>query len=669
MVKAFISAVNMSLTASVIILAVLVFRALICRRGRIFSYLLWSVVLFRLLCPVSVPGPGSLLGMLQSGASHHGRMEYVAHDTGFQAQPEIKMSGIGREDGIGIKLPEGTPEASVNPVQVWLFIGSGVWVLGMIIMGGYTLVSGRRLRRRLKSARQERGRIYRFPGRGTPFVYGAFRTKIFLPEDLDPAEEGFILRHEEIHVRRHDPLWRMLAWVALGLHWFNPLVWLAFFASERDMEMACDEAVIRELGPDVKKAYTSSLLSMAAGRSRTAGIPIAFGEQDTGSRIRNVLRYKKPKRPAALGLTAICAVLILWMMMNPGEKKEDAPENETVAEQLRTEPGKEAGAEETAAEKADTDSYEEITQMSLADGNYLVRAESIDWDEKGIARYLIEEMDADAAWTYPVLKFSETCVYDANVSMNQIEIENLGYDGFRSTIEENGIDYYVILYCVIKDGQIRQVYLPGSYYGYGISYAAPSEEDNFAWQQEAAGMDAEELLAAYYRLDSTETADVSDAPGKEQIEVYTGNVGDGESGYVLIRNADGSLLHSEWAHESRAGWNNIYLGELDGTAYLMTLHMENREEYGSYGYQVYRMDEDGAVRQIAGSTLEWNSGSTRYSENLFREWTAQMSAYLENSHLLLSTQEGEIRTEKVNEADKYNFDAWKGYGEYCLTVD
>ena len=309
---AFIGVLNMSLTACVMVLAVLVIRALLCRRARIFSYLLWAVVLFRLLCPVSIPGPGSLLGMLQSGTNVHGRMEYVTEELGFQAQPEVKLSRLGGGDGIRVKLPEATPETSVHPVQVGLFAGSVIWVLGMAGMGCYTAVSWGKLHRRLRNGRRERGRIYRLPGAGTPFVYGVFRTKIFLPEELEAEEEAFVLRHEEIHVRRRDPLWRMLAWLALCIHWFNPLVWLAYGLSEKDMEMSCDEAVIRELGPGVKKAYTTSLLSMAAGRSRLARTPIAFGEQDTGSRIRHVLRYKKPGKWMTVLLTFLCAVLAGW---------------------------------------------------------------------------------------------------------------------------------------------------------------------------------------------------------------------------------------------------------------------------------------------------------------------------------------------------------------------
>lgn len=669
----FISVLNMSLTACVVILAVLFLRLALSRRARIFSYVLWIAVLFRLLCPVSIPGPSSLLGVLQSGTNVQGRMEYVTQDIGFQAQPEVKLSELGGGDGIGVKLPEATPETSVNPVQIGLFVGSCIWVFGMAVMGCYTVISCVRLRKRLRGTRQERGRIYRFQGEGTPFVAGIVRTRIYLPERLTEEEERFVLRHEEIHVRRHDPLWRLLAWTALCIHWFNPLVWAAFFLSERDMEMACDETVIQELGASVKKAYTTSLLMMAAGHRRAAGTPIAFGEHDTGSRIRNVLRYRKPKGWLTALLAVVCVILLGWMMVNPGSSPKNAASSDAVddgqgdSDENETADSAETPDDATAGESVavDTESYEEIAEAALtdgqiADGNYVVRALSIDWDGKAVDQYLIENIEE--AENYPTLPFSGDCTYEVNGSMNKVEIQSQSYEEFQSMIQENGIDYYVTLYCQIRDGQIQQVYMPSSYYGYGIAYAAPSDWHDFTWQQETLGMSAEELLAAYYTLDSTETADVSDAPGTEQIEVYTGDVGDGQSGYVLIRDAAGTLLHSEWAHESRAGWNNIYLSELDGKPYLMTLHIEDRDEYGSYSYQVYRLSADGTVRQIAGSTLDWDS-STLYDEAIFRTWADEMSQYLENSHLLLSTQDGQLRTEKINESDKYNFETLKVFGD------
>lgn len=668
----FIGVLNMSLTACVVILAVVFFRLLLRRRARIFSYVLWIAVLFRLLCPVSIPGPGSLLGVLQSGTNVQGRMEYVTQDIGLQAQPEVKLSELGGGDGIGVKLPEASPETSVNPVQIWLFVGSCIWVVGLAVMGCYTLVSCVKLRERLKNAWHERGRIYRFAGEGTPFVAGIFRTRIYLPESLTEEEERFVLRHEETHVRRHDPLWRLLAWAALCVHWFNPLVWLAFFLSERDMEMACDEAVIRELGSGVKKAYTTSLLTMAAGHRRAVGTPIAFGEHDTGSRIRNVLRYRKPKRGLTILLAVVCVALLGWMMVNPGGSPEgtdtenaasadavDSSENEETDSAEETNDPNSAETPETVA--VTTENYAELAEVTLTDGqvpdgNYAVRAQSIDWNGKAVDQYLVE--DIEQIENYPTLPFSADCTYEVNTSMNKVEIQNLSYEDFQGVIQENGIDNYVVLYCQIQDGQIRQVYMSSSHYGYGIAYAAPSDWEDFTWQQKTLGLSAEELLATYYTLDNTETEDVSDAPGAEQIEVYTGDVGDGQSGYVLIRDDAGTILHTEWAHESRAGWNNVYLGELDGTPYLMTLHIEDRDEYGSYSYQVYRLAADGAVRQIAGSTLDWDS-NTLYDETIFRAWISEMSQYLENSHLLLSTQDGVLRTDKINESDKYNFETLK----------
>lgn len=182
-------------------------------------------------------------------------------------------------------------------------------------------------------------------------------------------------------------------------------------------------------------------------------------------------------------------------------------------------------------------------------------------------------------------------------------------------------------------------------------------------------MTAEEVLGNYYTLSGAETADIGDGAGMEQIEVYTGNIGDGESGVVLFKNKNGEVLGSEFAHAARAGWNNIYVGDAEGVNYILTVHIEDRDIYGEYSYQVYRLGESrfeegngrddlftetGEIRQIAGSRFEFGD-SYRYDDEMFRAWADDLTYYLKNSHLVLSSQEGEIRTETVSEADKYNY--------------
>lgn len=149
--------------------------------------------------------------------------------------------------------------------------------------------------------------------------------------------------------------------------------------------------------------------------------------------------------------------------------------------------------------------------------------------------------------------------------------------------------------------------------------------------------------------------DVADGSGTETIEVYIGNIGDGDSGYVFVKDEKGTILYNAFAHTARAGWNNIYLGENKNGAFLMTLHIEDRDDYGEYNYQVFRLGEDGDVKLTAGSVFSFG-GSYIYNDALFWDWVKEMEGYLEESTLLLSSQDGEIRTEHVSDADRYNYE-------------
>ena len=190
----------------------------------------------------------------------------------------------------------------------------------------------------------------------------------------------------------------------------------------------------------------------------------------------------------------------------------------------------------------------------------------------------------------------------------------------------------------------------------GISFDSDIPQSHlYDYLLENEGADA---FDTYYSLVGTESADIADSAGDEIMEIYTGNIGDGDSGIVLFKNAAGDLLCTQDAHISRAGWNNIYLGEKDGVPFIMNVYVEDRWDFGGYGYWVYRLDEKGGIKLIAGSRFDFCLGddAQTYDDDLFREWVSNMTAWLENSHLILSSQEGELRTEKVSEADRYNYD-------------
>jgi len=304
----FLQILNMSLTASIVILFVLGGRFLLKKAPKIFSYALWSVVLFRLVCPFSFE---SLVSLLPSNPAP------ISDKILYTLAPQINTGVEIIDNAVNATLPVPAFGASVNPMQIWTFIGEIVWLTGIAVLLLYSVISLIRLQNRLKNAVHEKENVYLAEQLDTPFVLGIIRPKIYLPAALSPEEKQYILLHEQIHIRRFDHVVKVLSFLVLCAHWFNPLVWVAFFLCGKDMEMSCDEAVIKRLGNDVKKDYSSSLLALATGRRFISGIPLAFGEGDTRGRIKNVLNFKKPGFWVIVITMILVTALCVGLMTNP----------------------------------------------------------------------------------------------------------------------------------------------------------------------------------------------------------------------------------------------------------------------------------------------------------------------------------------------------------------
>jgi beta-lactamase regulating signal transducer with metallopeptidase domain len=284
MTDLFLTIFNMSLTASYVILIILILRLPLKRAPKIISYALWSVAAFRLLCPISFESLFSLVPI---------NTATIPQNIAYQRIPQIN-SGISPVDTyVNASLPVPTVYASVNPLQVYIMIAAVLWLWGLITMLIYSVISVVLLKGRLKSAAHMEGNIYVADNLKTPFVLGIFSPRVYIPAGLNEEEKGYIIRHEQTHIRRLDHIIKPLAFFILCLHWFNPLVWIAFKRMSMDMELSCDERVIREMGSGIKKAYSSSLLSLATERRTWNGSPLAFGEGNVKNRIKNVLKYKK----------------------------------------------------------------------------------------------------------------------------------------------------------------------------------------------------------------------------------------------------------------------------------------------------------------------------------------------------------------------------------------
>ena len=314
--RIFLDVANMSLAGSLVIGVVLAVRLLLRRLPRIYSYVLWGVVLFRLLCPVSLTADFSLMGVLDPVVEP--RTEGIASvellpETLAPAEAEPpQLSQTGGETALPPPMPE------THPVEML----SWVWLAGLAVMICYSLWSWLRLRRRLAAAVPAGKNLWLADHIRSPFVLGLFRPRIYLPSSLGEREQRYILLHERYHIRRGDPLWKVLGFAALSLHWFNPLVWLAFVLAGRDMEMSCDEAVVARLGEGIRKEYSASLLNLAVGRPIISGMPLAFGEGDTKERVIHVLNWKKPKKWMKLAGSLCCLLAVAACGVNPGGSSE-----------------------------------------------------------------------------------------------------------------------------------------------------------------------------------------------------------------------------------------------------------------------------------------------------------------------------------------------------------
>ena len=313
MEKLFLELLNMSCAASYVIAAVLLLRLLLKKAPRRYSYALWSAAAFRLCCPVSFSAKFSLFGLLdltQRGAA----LNFVPENLGMMAQPEVHTGLTAVNAVLRDSMPAATPAGSVNPMQVIIFGASVVWLAGAAALAAYGLVSYLLLRRRLRTATRLEGNVFACETVRSPFVLGVLRPRIYLPYGLDGESRAFVLAHERYHLKRRDPLVRLFAFCLLALHWFNPLVWIAFFCMSRDMETSCDEKVLENGGA---KAYSLCLLSVASGRRFPAPGPLAFGETGVKGRIRHALAWKKPRRWAVAAAIVLCAVTILACSVNP----------------------------------------------------------------------------------------------------------------------------------------------------------------------------------------------------------------------------------------------------------------------------------------------------------------------------------------------------------------
>ena len=311
MAAVFLKLLNLSISASWLVLAVLVLRLVSKRSPKWMNVLLWGMVALRLMLPFSIESALSLIPSAETLSPEVVR---------FDPAPTITSGVEFIDNAVNPSLSESfaaAPLASVNPLYVWTYLAGWVWLIGLGAMLLYALVSYLRLRRRVSVSLCVRENIYLCDAISSPFILGVVKPRIYLPSGLDEVEQQNVLSHERAHLVRRDHWWKPLDFALLAVYWFNPLLWLAYALLCRDIELACDERVIRTMDESAVKTYSTVLLACSMPRKAVITCPLAFGEVGVKERVRNALHYKKPAFWVVAASVAVCVVVAVCFLTNP----------------------------------------------------------------------------------------------------------------------------------------------------------------------------------------------------------------------------------------------------------------------------------------------------------------------------------------------------------------
>lgn len=308
----FLNLLNISITAGYLVIAVLLLRPLLKKAPKYVRCILWGLVGVRLLFPFSVESVLSLIPSAQT----------VPQEILYSPQPQIHSGIPVLNSMVNPVLSQSmapTQTYSANPMQVVVAVAWNVWLLGIVAMALYALVSYLRLRHKLREAAPDSENIWQCDGIGSAFLLGIVKPRIYLPSQLCGESKAFVIAHEKAHLQRKDHWWKPLGYLLLTVYWFNPLMWVAYIFLCRDIEYACDEKVIKQLGVDCKKAYSEALIGCSIPRKMISACPVAFGEDGVKGRVKSILNYKKPAFWIIVIALVVCIAVAVCFLTVPPE--------------------------------------------------------------------------------------------------------------------------------------------------------------------------------------------------------------------------------------------------------------------------------------------------------------------------------------------------------------
>lgn len=615
----FLKILNMSITAGWLVLAVIALRFLLKKAPKAFSVILWGLVGIRLVLPFSFE---SVLCLIPS-------TETVPNDIAYAPIPEID-SGIGALNSAINPIISGTltPNeiSGANPMQTVTMIASAVWVTGIVAMLSYTVISFLLFRRKVREAAPLRENIYLCDGIGTPFILGVIRPRIYLPSTVSGADAQHVIAHERAHIKRHDHLWKPLGFLLLTVYWFNPVLWIAYILLCRDIELACDERVIRDKSSEMKKSYSEALVNCSVPRKMIAACPLAFGEGSVKRRIKSVLNYKKPAFWIIIVSIIACIAVAACFLTNPISKKPKLPENFTLLDVV----------------------YNEHVSIS-------VKEVVLDTDNPYIK---IEWKNNTQAW----LEYGETfdiLYYDyknEDEPIRSCKGEDVGFNLSACSVKPGATSehtYSLWGFDLSKDG-IYEFSTDADY-----QYDNVKENGNFVVvfgigdvSEYEARLKENSDNERYYSIGKPIglSADLNHNGVPESLTLLTTFNKNQELESLKFDVAEeAENIFSEEADVSHAGWNALFLYRKDGQDYLLRYNPGMGTGSAGYSYQLFYIGEDGSAIIVQENTVHFdiNFGSSvhqSFDPEAIEAFLAEINALLADSTKLMNTDDDLIKS-------------------------
>lgn len=618
----FLDFVNLTITAAWVILAVLVLRAVLTRVPRKYVCLLWLVVLFRLLCPVSIE---TVLSVVPQPVTI--TYEDVAYTTPKIETNSAVVNTIAdfTVNPVMEEYLAPTPHASVNPMQVYLMMASMLWVLGIVVIALYTIISWVRMGLRLRESVPEGG-YYRCANIDSPFVFGLLKPKIYLPYGLDGEAKDYVLLHEQSHIARKDFLLKPIFWIAVAIHWMNPMVWVAWHYFTRDLELACDERAVDSLNANQKSDYSQTLLNLAVQPKRFT-CPVAFGNNSVKQRITHVLHYKGIP---ALARDIVIVLLVLVMILLAVNPLKAGPLSEFEPKLLEKYP---YGLNSVNVQYG-------VVHGSVND--HLVSA--------------INSPKAEAArdWLADI-KVQKKRVEDAKsmvesgASITVSGIKEYSYDEenlhrsvhFEPTFIQLSKDFQYIYVngLSIYNDTILKVKQPELLRDWILSLCEDGlhnyPDTTFYADLNRDGED--ELIIV------DESVEWEDAQGQADIAVYK---------------QDGTLLFRDYMNYPHMGWNNYFLYEKDGKEYLLEFMPSMYQGVANYSWKLYEFNEKNQLVIAEENKVDFTINPEQYDFdiNAIHAFLSEVETMLNDATLLVSVENSKLLYSTVSEPKQIGLD-------------